>query len=74
MVSKGHGAISTMMTFAWYRPILISLLICSGYCVFLGPNLRSLIQKTFDIRGFNISDSAYSGNLKLHRMQNSSEV
>lgn len=68
---NGHGAISRVIKFCLLRAVLISLLICSGYNVFLGPNLRSLIQ-IFDICGFNISDSIYSGTLKLHNMQNSS--
>ena len=74
MMSKGHGTISTMMKFACYRPIIIPVLTCSVYCAFLGPNLRSLNQQIFAICGFNISDFVYSGTLKLHSMQNSSEM
>lgn len=68
---NGHGAISTVIKICLLQAVLISLLICSGYNVFLGPNLRSLIQ-IFNICGFNIPDFIYSGTLKLHNMQNSS--
>lgn len=68
---NSHEATSTEIKLASYRLVLMLPLTCSGYCLFLSSNFRSLVQQIFDTWGFNILNFTYSRTtLKLCNMQN----